>query len=235
MIRPLLIVFVAGIAVAVVCGAVYSAIHVDRDPDERTARSGPIETREIAWTGADRLDVATMAEVTYTQGPAPKITVTGRATALDHVKIEGGRIRIDAGCVHSGNGDLDEGCIDIGDLKIDVVGTSTTAFDISGAGTLDIRNYDQPRLRIQLSGLGRIDVEGRTDALDLDLSGGGKADLDSLTVKDATVDLSGLGEARLGPTGVTRIDISGGGRVELLNHPSSLESHITGLGKIDQP
>ncbi|MDB5440201.1 MAG: hypothetical protein JWM33_2628, partial [Caulobacteraceae bacterium] len=120
-------------------------------------------------------------------------------------------------------------------LKIAITGPTTESFDLNGAGTLDIQAYDRPNLKVDVSGAGKLNVSGKTQKLDVDLSGATEADLSNLAVTDAKLDISGVGHAKLKATGDVSVDISGAGAVELLAKPAHLSQQISGAGHVSQP
>ena len=97
-----------------------------------------------------------------------------------------------------------------------------------------IRNYDQPSLFVAIDGSGEVEATGRTDAVELDISGSGEADFSGLETSDADIEISGSGEAIAGPTGAARIAISGSGDVDLTRRPASLTQSISGSGDVNQ-
>ena len=119
-------------------------------------------------------------------------------------------------------------------LRITVTAPSVRAFDLSSSGDLVIRNYDQPTLTVAISGSGEVEASGRTETVELDISGSGEADFSGLLTRDADVEISGSGEAAVGPTGAARIAISGSGDVDLTRRPASLSQSISGSGDVNQ-
>ncbi|KAK0330256.1 hypothetical protein LTR94_033555, partial [Friedmanniomyces endolithicus] len=79
-------------------------------------------------------------------------------------------------------------------LKIIIKAPSVKTFDLSGPTELKIRGYDQPSLDLTLTGSSDVRVQGRTDAVTVDVSGAGDARMDELIVDDAKVRVSGSGE-----------------------------------------
>jgi hypothetical protein len=184
---------------------------------------GPQTTRDLAWTGGDTLEIDVPADVRYTQAPgAGKITVTGPEREVSDVEVEDGRIRFSRHGRHRG------------DLTITISAPAVTHFNIEGDGTLAIEGYRQDRLSLDISGSANVTAKGETRGVELSISGSGSTDLTDLKVADADVNVAGSGEATLGPTGAANIDISGSGDVTLLNHPSKLESNVSGSGSIHQ-
>lgn len=201
-----------------------------------TGESGPAVTRTMDWTGGDRLSVDLPADVTYVQGSEAGVVITGSQAIIDRVQIKDGRITVDgpdeitfrwrAGGFTAWN--------DRNNLKIVVTAPSVTRFDLSGSQSLTIQDYDQPTLSIDISGSGDVTATGKTAALDLDIAGSGEANLADLVTTDATVGISGSGEARVAPTGAAKLSIAGSGDITLTTRPAKLESSISGSGDIHE-
>jgi len=195
-------------------GAHWSHTYSDSD--------APAASREQSWTG-ETLVVDAPADVRFTQADGPaKLVVHGPKDVLDHMVVSDGHIR------------FDRAIGDPADVTLDLTAPKVTHFGLNGSGKLDISGYRQDSLDLRMAGDGDAEVHGVARSVKLDLSGSGKADLENLAVEDAKVTISGSGQARLGPKGSARLDISGSGGVTLLSRPKSLESHLTGSGSIDQ-
>ena len=195
------------------------------------ADSGPHISRTIAWDGSDRLDIDVGADVTYVQGDAASVQITGPRDQVEGLQLRAGRLTF--------NDDDDTEVVMFGwrnhdRLHITVTAPSVRTFDLSGSGELVIRDYDQPSLALNVSGSGEVDARGRTETVDLDISGSGEVDLSGLETRDADIDITGSGEAAVGPTGAARISISGSGDVDLTRRPASLTQNISGSGDVTQ-
>lgn len=200
------------------------------DPDEMET------TRTVPWSGGDALTVQLAADVTYVQGPAATVVITGPESAVQRVRIDGGRLSLDDGperaTVRVGGGSI-QGWSDTDRLRITVTAPSISRFDLEGSSDVDLRDYDQDTLALALSGSGDVTATGRVRALDLDITGSGDVDLSDLTTTDANVDLSGSGQARIAPTGQAEVSISGSGDVDLTTRPARLIQDISGSGDVD--
>lgn len=193
---------------------------------------GPRVTRTLAWDGGDRLDVEVAAEVTYVQGETASVVVSGPKEQVDGLRLTAGRLTFD-----DDDSRIDHVVFGWGDsvpLRITVTAPSVRAFNLSSSGDLLIRNYDQPDLFVAIDGSGEVVATGRTEAVELDISGSGEADFSGLLTRDADVEISGSGEAIVGPTGAARIAISGSGDVDLSRRPASLTQSISGSGDVNQ-
>ena len=245
MIRVLLMIAVAGFVLSV--GSISAAIaiggpvavahggwnlagrhHADwdwDDDDDRSDRWGETTTRTLEWSGSNSLDLDLAADVRYVQAEGPAtVTITGPARLVDHVIVRGDAIK------YEDRGHRRHRAR----LNIVVRAPNISSFDISGRNNLTIEDYRQPNLRLNISGSADIKAAGETEALTLDLSGSGDADLGALTTKGAEVDISGSADATIAPTDWANLDISGRGDVRLLTRPAKLETDISGSGRVHQ-
>lgn len=258
MIRPLLIIAGAGLVLATASlGGAFALGGRDMarngwswtfDTDEHgntsvIRRAGPAEdlgpdtVRTVAFTGGEGLELELSADVTYVQGPAATVVITGPKTVVDRVRVEGGRLSLEDGTdrltLAMEHGGL-RAWADSERLKIVVTAPGVRRFDIEGSSDLSIRNYDQDEMSLDISGSGEVTATGRTRILTLDISGSGEAHLGGLETTDAEVDISGSGEARIAPTGAANVSISGSGDVDLATRPTTLRQNISGSGEVDE-
>jgi Protein of unknown function (DUF2807). len=197
----------------------------DWDRDWDAGPAGPSATRTLDWDGSDRLSLRFPAEVVYTQaadGPG-KVVVTGPQRLLNRLEIDDGRLRVRRGGAWRG-----------GKVRVEVTAPNISRFHLSGANRLVIENYDQPSLSVDVSGASHVVARGRTDELDLDISGAGEADMSGLATRDAEVEISGAGEAAVAPTGRARLEISGMGEITLVTEPAELQTDISGAGRVNR-
>jgi hypothetical protein len=185
---------------------------------------GPETTRDVAWTGGDTLSIDVPADVRYTQAPGPgKITISGPEREVADVEVEDGHIRF-----------MRHGHHHWGDLTLVVTAPAVTHFDLASDGTLSIDGYKQEKLNLDVAGSAKVTAKGEAKAVELSIAGSGVADLSDLKVADADITVDGSGETTLAPTGAVNVDIAGSGDVTLLNHPSKLETNVSGSGSIHQ-
>lgn len=199
----------------------------DWDDDDRHdgwgAADGPTSTRELTWSGGDSVEFDVPADITFTQAPGPaKITVTGPARAVERVVVDGDEIRFRGRTSRWGR------------MTIVMSAPNITSFGINGSDRLTIENYDQPRLKVDISGSAKVTARGKARDIDVDISGSGEAYLGELAAQGAEVDISGSGEATVAPTEWARLDISGSGEITLATRPARVESDISGSGSIRQ-
>lgn len=194
----------------------------------RYARDGgPETTRDLSFAGSERLDIGYPAEITYTQGPQTRFTVTGPQSILDQLRLEdGGRV------VWDGWGRRGWGRRFRGRLRIDITSPNLHEFYLSGAQELRLRNFDQDSLIVQASGAADIEGQGKARRLEARISGAGDLKLEDLTVDDAEITISGAGDVRADARKSARVQMSGAGDVHLKCRPPIYDSHKSGFGDI---
>jgi len=196
--------------------------------------------RQIAWAGADSLQVDIPAQVIYTQG-APgsvaSVRVSGPKYLVNRVVIEGDRIRLksdgDAESVNlTGHGfHISRGH---DQLTVEVTAPAVRRFTLNGSGDLSLRSYDQPSLALEINGSGDADAGGKAAKVDLRISGSGEADLSGLDGGDIEVAVAGSGSARIAPHGAAKIEVAGSGEVDVTTEPTSLVTDVAGSGEVNQ-
>lgn len=242
MIKKLLVVFAAAALISMACFTILGVIGgfppawgPGGPPwlDRNRADAGPQITRNLPFTGADRLQIGYPAEITVTQGAEPRFTVTGPKDVLDRLQLEGGAV------IWNGRGRRGWrwgpwGRRGDGRLHIDIVSPAMHEFDLSGAQKLTLRNFDQDSLRLTASGAADVEGQGRAKRLEAHVSGAGHLDLEDLSVDDAEVSISGAGDVNIDARHSAEASISGAGHVHLRCRPQQgLYPHISGFGSID--
>src|SRR5579863_160112 len=111
---------------------------------------GPSETREIAWSGADSLDVDIPADITFTQAPGPaKLVITGPKGTVDQVEASGSDL------------DYRDEPTNAQRVKIVMTAPDVRSFSLSGDETLVITGFSQDELALDISGTGKITAQGK--------------------------------------------------------------------------
>jgi hypothetical protein len=190
--------------------------------------AGPEITRNLPFTGSDQLEVSYPAEITVTQGPQAKFTVTGPQRLLDELTLDDGVLSGPSGRRFRWNHH------EQGHLKIDVVSPNIHKFQLAGAAKLMLKNYDQDSLSLNLAGATEVEGQGKAKRLDAHIAGAGHLDLSQLRVDEAEVSIAGVADADIDPHVSANVSIAGAGHVRLRTRPPSVSSHIFGPGSIDE-
>lgn len=187
---------------------------------------GPRATRELAWTGGESLSIDLPANVEFIQTDGPGgVTVTGRDSQVGDVVLEDGHLRFKTSGErwHSRK------------LRVVIRAPKITRFDLSGVTSLKIEDYRQDQLTLKVSGAAEVTAEGSAKTVDVAISGSGDVDLGDLVTEGAKVEVSGVGDATVAPTEWAKLAISGMGDVRLKTRPKTLDTDVSGAGRVRQP
>ena len=186
-------------------------------------------SRSLPWQGNDdRAVVALPANVHYQAGEGDQVVVQGTPGIIAHVRVHNGIVGFDCdGNFHLGKDD-----------RIDVVlpGRRTFhSFALLGTGDVRLGGLSQSDLKLSLGGSGNFQADGKTDDLNVKISGSGNAKLGDLLAKRAAVQILGSGRAELAPQESLDVDLAGSGTIYLRNEPKQIETSIYGSGHIVHP
>ena len=117
----------------------------------------PQTTRDLPYSGGYRLSVGYPAEITVPQGMQPRFTVTGPRDLLARLSVDDGRLRGPRGP----SWNWGRGPTPYGRLRIDIVTPDTREFHLSGSQKLTLRNFDQDRLALHISGSAEVQGQGK--------------------------------------------------------------------------
>jgi Putative auto-transporter adhesin, head GIN domain len=205
-------------------------------------------TRTLPWEGnGDQAVVAFPADTRYQAGVGDQLVVKGDPAIISHVRVRNGVVGLDCR-YESFFGHADRIDVTLPGKRI------FRTFEVSGTGNMQLSGLSQPELALKVSGAGSItadartkktdldvsgsgtvEAKGQTDQLHVDVSGAGKVRAGELATRDADLDVSGLGHIEVSPEGALNVDLSGAGTIYLKKEPKSIQSDISGAGRIVHP
>lgn len=115
----------------------------------------------------------------------------------------------------------------------DIIQTDNLVLDVSGVGKLDL-NVIVKRLDLDISGSGKVEIEGKCDELNAELSGAGKLSASDLEVNKATFNITGAGKAVVDVREELNANISGAGSVSYVTKPPVVNKNVTGIGVVGE-
>lgn len=235
--RKLAVIAVTGLSVCVLClgaAAVIEAphwrdgswknFHLDFDglDDCETVAGATATTRLLDWDGDDdKVTIAVPADVRYRPGDSDKLSASGDAQALAHLRVRHHHIELDC------NGGLSGA-----KLQITLPGRKFHSFTIAGSGKLNLEQIDQGSLKVTIAGSGTATAAGKVDDVEVEIAGSGDAKLGQLAARTASVKIAGSGDAEVAPSEAVKIKIAGSGDVRLLSDPKDIDSKVFGSGRI---
>ena len=221
-------------------------------PCARSASAVDLQQETRAASGFHRIEINGETNVTLIQGATEGVTIEAPAASLAGVRtaVHGGTLVVDAVEARSiwqwfsgrsgsrtpqvtirlreldrieanGTVKLDADALKSGDLRL----------DLAGACTLRIHDLQATSLRIDGSGVIKVEIGGKVERQKVDLSGAGSYQADRLESGEAVLDVSGAGKAVVNAKNSLAVDISGAGKVEYLGDPK-LKQSISGIGKV---
>ena len=121
----------------------------------------------------------------------------------------------------------------LGNITIPALMTRRFELVHSGTGNVAIPHLSVEELVTSQAGLGDINIEGKANHQDVDLSGTGSYHAGRLDSQAANVRLSGLGSAKVYASETLDAQVSGLGSIEYRGRPR-VSQHVSGLGSIRQ-
>jgi hypothetical protein len=107
------------------------------------------------------------------------------------------------------------------------------SLNISGVGSVDVRDIQGETLSISLDGVGSVTIAGNVDVLELTVSGVGSFNGEALITKQATVRNSGVGHVVVNVSEQLNATASGVGAIEYIGSPQ-VQKSVEGVGSIKQ-
>ncbi|MFI5278118.1 MAG: head GIN domain-containing protein [Ktedonobacterales bacterium] len=108
-----------------------------------------------------------------------------------------------------------------------------TAFDLSGAASINAVNIKTDTLTISCSGAGAMTITGSAQSQSVTISGSGSYNAREFQTADSTVKISGIGSATVSASQTLNATISGAGSVTYYGSPKVSQS-VSGAGSIKQ-
>ncbi len=105
--------------------------------------------------------------------------------------------------------------------------------NLSGLGDVQIKDLNNDRLVLTLSGAGRVKADGVVNALVINVTGAGSYDGSDLESEGIDVNLSGAGSATVWATEFLDVNITGLGNVRYYGEPE-VRKTVTGLGTLEK-
>lgn len=194
--------------------------------DRLTANGEQISTaRELNNFSTIRSSGAHRIHIKY--GTEFKVVLKGSNNLLPYFKTEVSNNKLYLGYENAN--------IERDDVQVEVTLPLIRGIALSGSSKVNI-DGEFPAVNVftsDISGSATVTLTNNLSADDLDvtISGSGEMDLEKLTVKHASINISGSGNARVQVRDEMKATIIGSGKVYYLGNPT-IDSRISGSGKI---
>ena len=117
-----------------------------------------------------------------------------------------------------------------------VVNINTPNYDevsLSGSGNINILDFKNNNLSLNISGSGNITGNGEVETLVVKINGSGNLMSKEIKSKSATITIYGSGDAEVFASDSISAKINGSGNIEYFGNPENVDSIINGSGDIN--
>ena len=189
--------------------------------------SGNVKVEERRVAGFDRVSVAGTGELILEQSNEESLTVEAEDNLLPLLmsQVEGGRLSLGV----RPNTTISATRPIIYRLKV----RSLKELRASGAVKVSATGIDQPALAVDTSGSVTSMFAGRAATQDIAVSGIGRWDGRALEGREASVEISGTGEAIVNAAEALNVRASGTATVRYLGAPR-VDQQVSGLAKVER-
>jgi hypothetical protein len=117
-------------------------------------------------------------------------------------------------------------------VKIRISAPDIENLQISGASKVSIVNLNNESLNVGSSGASKINCEGNTNNLTVDMSGASKFEGEKLSAENVSVDASGASKAVVSVKNDLKADLSGASKVVYFGNPTNIEKKTSGASSV---
>jgi len=109
---------------------------------------------------------------------------------------------------------------------------SLLGVSIAGSGTVIAMNLDVPAFDADIAGSGNMKLGGKASALTINIAGSGDVFAPNLAAEKVSVGISGSGSAEVSAGSSLKANISGSGSVVYSGEPGSVDTNVSGSGRV---
>ena len=117
-------------------------------------------------------------------------------------------------------------------IEVNVNAPEYDEVSISGSGDINILDFKNNNLSLNISGSGNIIGNGEVETLVVKINGSGNLMSKEIKSKSATITINGSGDAKIWASDSISAQINGSGDIEYSGNPINVKSKINGSGDI---
>ncbi|MGD9799907.1 MAG: head GIN domain-containing protein [Parvularculaceae bacterium] len=227
----LLLGFVVGLVIAAAIAATALKVAWGDIADLESRDRGADVTKTVEVADFDAISITGVFEIDVTVGADYSVAISGKEDDLARTKVsvENGRLILDTA-------NRDEN----GRRKVIKHGVTAkvtmptlNAIDAAGVVDGDVRGINAESFTADVSGVGELNLAGSCGVFDADVSGVGELDAEALECRTVTVDVSGVGSAKVFASEAVEAEMAGIGKIEVYGSPATVsKSQSSPLGRI---
>ena len=210
--------------------------------------SQALATQEMALTGFSRIDAGHAFRLEITQSPSFAVEITASENVIDHVQVVSKNGTLTLGLAPGRRYSNTRLTARISMPRLDSLALSGAAratlqgewvsdklaMDLSGASLAEGATVQADAMVLELSGSSRLDLAGQTGELSVKASGASKLDLEELTARDASVELSGASNCAVSVTDALEANLSGASNLDYLGDPKLGRIETSGASRVNK-
>lgn len=188
--------------------------------------SGNLEKETRGLSGFDAVDVGGVfqVEITTQQEFAIEVEADDNLLTLIKTEVRDGVLVIDSERKLSPSKPI----------RIRIFAPDINRLDVSGAASVTLRDIKNSAFKLDASGASKVNLDGETTELLIEVSGATKVDAENLTAQNASVDANGASSVTVKVTGDLRTDASGASKIFYTGSPANLEKSTHGASRVSQ-
>lgn len=205
------------------CGSDWS--FTATSPEYRGSGTSAREARTVA--DFTRIEAGGAIHVEVQIGSPRSVSVQADDNLLGHVltDVDDGTLRLS---MRSGSYETKT------QILVEVVTPSLTGLVLDGAAHAAVAGLEGGSLRVAESGAAKVELRGRVDVLDADLSGAADLAAYGLDAARVEIDVEGAGEAEVSVRDELSADVSGAGKLRYRGKPARMRAEASGAGSVTE-
>ncbi|NOT84087.1 MAG: DUF2807 domain-containing protein [Methylococcaceae bacterium] len=118
-------------------------------------------------------------------------------------------------------------------LIVELIGPNLKALIQDGASDVDLRELNEKSFKLNMSGSGTVNAQGKAGEFLAEISGSGDVKARNLIADQADLSITGSASIEVAAKNLLKASITGSGDITYFGNPKKVEPRITGSGNID--
>jgi len=188
--------------------------------------NGELVTRDYDLDDCDAIQLRCGLDITVKFGDKQKVSLTMDENLVDLFEIESrrGTLIVDA----------EDSPQPSHRARLELTLAKLTMLNVSGAGDIDVEDYDGEDLEVIIDGAGDVAIDGRAKSVMIRVNGAGDINARKLEAEEAEVSVNGAGDVSVFASKFADVTINGVGDVDVYGDPEHFAQAIHGIGDIDR-
>lgn len=185
------------------------------------AQAGEMTSRTLQVQDFSAIEISGAYELEVRVGGDYSVVLSGHEDELNRAEVNVREGALQLGSKKRMHRDKDRH--DHDGLRAVVSMPALDKLSVSGVVDATVEGVDAGLFKVNLSGVGEVDISGRCKRIDARVSGVGELDAKGLECSEADVALSGMGEAAVFARDWAKAEVSGMGEINVYGSPKKIE------------